>query len=160
MERKTNITVGALMTTAVITFKPTDTIQHVVETMRTQRISGAPVIDEQRRVIGIISEADIMKLTASVPFPVIDPLNPFPVFSITTYLREVKRIPEEITALFEGAVKDAMTRKPVTISPDASIAEAARLMHKNDFNRLPVVDAEGKLVGLIARDDIIRVFAT
>jgi CBS domain-containing protein len=160
MEPKTNITVGALMTTAVITFKPTDTIQHVVETMRTQRISGAPVIDEQRRVIGVISEADIMKLTASVPFPVIDPLNPFPVFSITTYLREVKRIPEEITALFEGEVKDAMTRKPVTISPDASIAEAARLMHKNDFNRLPVVDAEGKLVGLIARDDIIRVFAT
>jgi CBS domain-containing protein len=160
MEPKTNITVGALMTTAVITFKPTDTIQHVVETMRTQRISGAPVIDEQRRVIGIISEADIMKLTASVPFPVIDPLNPFPVFSITTYLREVKRIPEEITALFEGEVKDAMTRKPVTISPDASIAEAARLMHKNDFNRLPVVDADGKLIGLIARDDIIRVFAT
>jgi CBS domain-containing protein len=160
MEPKTNITVGALMTTAVITFKPTDTIQHVVETLRTQRISGAPVIDEQRRVIGIISEADIMKLTASVPFPVIDPLNPFPVFSITTYLREVKRIPEEITALFEGEVKDAMTRKPVTISPDASIAEAARLMHKNDFNRLPVANADGKLVGLIARDDIIRVFAT
>lgn len=156
----TTITVGELMTTAVITFKPTDTIQHVVETMRTERISGAPVIDEQRRVIGIISEADIMKLTASVPFPVIDPLNPFPVFSITTYLREVKRIPEEITRLFEGEVKDAMTRKPVTISPGASIAEAARLMHKNDFNRLPVVDADGKLMGLIARDDIIRVFVT
>jgi len=160
MERKTAITVGALMTTVVITFKPTDTIQHVVETMRTQRISGAPVIDEQRRVIGIISEADIMKLTASVPFPVIDPLNPFPVFSITTYLREVKRIPEEITALFEGEVKDAMTRKPVTISPDASLAAAARLMHKHDFNRLPVVDADGKLIGIVARDDIIRVFAT
>ena len=160
MKRKTAITVGALMTTAVITFKPTDTIQHVVETMRTQRISGAPVIDEQRRVIGIISEADIMKLTASVPFPVIDPLNPFPVFSITTYLREVKRIPEEITALFEGEVKDAMTRKPVTISPDASLAAAARLMHKHDFNRLPVVDADGKLIGIVARDDIIRVFAT
>jgi CBS domain-containing protein len=160
MKRKTDITVGALMTTAVITFKPTDTMQHVVETMRTQRISGAPVIDEQRRVIGIISEADIMKLTASVPFPVIDPLNPFPVFSITTYLREVKRIPEEITALFEGEVKDAMTRKPVTISPEASLAAAARLMHKHDFNRLPVVDADGKLIGIVARDDIIRVFAT
>jgi CBS domain-containing protein len=159
MEPKKEIKVGDLMTTSVIAFKPTDTIQHVAETLRTQRISGAPVIDEQRKVIGIISEADIMKLTASVPFPVIDPLNPFPIFSLTTYVREVKRIPEEITALFEGEVKDAMTIKPVTISPEASIAEAARLMHKSDYNRLPVVDAEGKLVGIIARDDLISIFA-
>jgi CBS domain-containing protein len=107
----------------------------------------------------VISEADIMKLTASVPFPDIDPLNPFPVFSLTAYMNQVKRIPEEINALFEGLVKDVMTRKPVTITPEASISEAARIMHKRDFNRIPVVDDEGKLVGLIARDDIISVFA-
>ncbi len=146
------------MTTTVITFRPEDTIRHVAKTLRTHRISGAPVIDDQRTVVGVISEADIMKLTASVPFPDIDPLNPFPVFSLTTYLRKVKRIPEEITALFEGLVKDVMTRKPVTITPDAAISEAARIMHKRDFNRIPVVDSDGKLVGLIARDDIISVF--
>lgn len=154
----TTTTVNELMTTTVITFRPEDTIRHVAKTLRTHRISGAPVIDDQRTVVGVISEADIMKLTASVPFPDIDPLNPFPVFSLTTYLRKVKRIPEEITALFEGLVKDVMTRKPVTITPDAAISEAARIMHKRDFNRIPVVDSEGKLVGLIARDDIISVF--
>ncbi|MGC9444717.1 MAG: CBS domain-containing protein [Candidatus Methanospirareceae archaeon] len=159
MASKEAKTVSELMTTEVIAFRPEDTIRHVAKTLRTHHISGAPVIDDQRIVVGVISEADIMKLTASVPFPDIDPLNPFPVFSLTAYMSKVKRIPEEITALFEGLVKDVMTRKPITITPDASISDAARIMHKHDFNRIPVVDAEGKLVGVIARDDLLSVFA-
>ncbi|MHC1610871.1 MAG: CBS domain-containing protein [Candidatus Methanospirareceae archaeon] len=74
-------------------------------------------------------------------------------------MKKVKKIPEEINALFEGYVQDVMSKKPVTISPDDSISDAARIMHKNDFNRIPVVDAEWKLVGLIAREDITGVFA-
>jgi len=159
MHTKTKVKVKELMTTNVITFKPSDKLRHVAETLRANRISGAPVIDAQRRVIGVISEADIMKLTATVPFPDIDPLNPFPVFSLSAYMKRVKKIPEEIDTLFEGDVQDVMSKKPVTISPEDSISDAARIMHKNDFNRIPVVDAEGKLVGLIARDDIIGVFA-
>lgn len=74
MQTKTNVKVKELMTTDVIAFKPDEKIPHVVKAFRTNRISGAPVIDDQRKVIGIISEADIMKLTATVPFPDIDPL--------------------------------------------------------------------------------------
>ena len=159
MQTKTNVKVKELMTTDVIAFKPSEKIPHVVKAFRTNRISGAPVIDDQRKVIGIISEADIMKLTATVPFPHIDPLNPFPVFSLSSYMTKVKKIPDEIETLFEGYVKDVMTKKPVTISPYDSISDAARLMHKNDFKRIPVVDDEGKLVGIIARGDVIGVFA-
>lgn len=159
MQTKTNVKVKELMTTEVVAFKPDDKIHQVAEMLRANRISGAPVIDDQRKVIGIISEADIMRLTATIPFPDIDPLNPFPVFSLSSYMKKVKKIPDEIETLFEGSVKDMMTKKPVTISPDDSISDAARLMHKNDFNRIPVVDSEGKLVGIIARGDVISVFA-
>ncbi len=159
MQTKADVKVKELMKTDVIVFKPSDTIRDVAKTLRAHRIGGAPVIDDQRKVVGIISEADIMKLTATVPFPDIDPLNPFPVFSLTSYMNKVKRIPDEIDALFEGSVKDVMSKKPVTVSPDDSISDAARLMHKHDFNRLPVVDEAGKLVGLVARNDIIGVFA-
>lgn len=155
---KVNVKVEELMTIKVIAFKPFDKLHHVAETLRTSRISGAPVIDDERMVIGVISEADIMKLTATVPFPDIDPLNPFPVFSLSAYIKRVKKIPEEIDRLFTGDVKDVMSKKPVTISPEDSVSDAARIMHKNDFNRIPVVDDEGKLVGLIARGDIIGVF--
>jgi CBS domain-containing protein len=159
MATKAKVKVKELMTTDVIAFKPSDKIQQVAETFRVNRISGAPVIDDQRRVVGVISEADIMKLTATIPFPDIDPLNPFPVFSLSAYMKQVRNIQEEIATLFEGEVKDVMSRKPVTISPEDSISNAARIMRKNDFNRIPVVDDEGKLVGLIARDDIIGLFA-
>ncbi len=158
MQAETIVKVRELMTTDVIAFKPSDKVHQVAETFRSNRISGAPVLDDQRKVIGVISEADIMKLTATVPFPDIDPLNPFPVFSLTAYRKKVEKIPDEIETLFEGSVKDVMTKDPVTISPDDSVLDAARLMHKDDFNRIPVVDDEGKLVGLIARADIISLF--
>ena len=158
MQAETIVKVRELMTTNVIAFKPSDKVHLVAETFRSNRISGAPVLDDQRKVIGVISEADIMKLTATVPFPDIDPLNPFPVFSLTAYRKKVEKIPAEIETLFEGSVKDVMTKDPVTISPDDSILDAARLMHKDDFNRIPVVDDKGKLVGLIARADIISLF--
>jgi len=158
MQAETIVKVRELMTTDVIAFKPSDKVHQVAETFRSNRISGAPVIDDQSKVIGVISEADIMKLTATVPFPDIDPLNPFPVFSLTAYRKKVEKIPDEIETLFEGSVKDVMTKDPVTISPDDSVLDAARLMHKDDFNRIPVVDDEGKLVGLIARADIIGLF--
>ncbi|NQE46119.1 Inosine-5'-monophosphate dehydrogenase [ANME-1 cluster archaeon GoMg2] len=159
MQTKTSVKVKELMTTDVIAFKPDDKIPHVAKTFRTKRISGAPVIDDQNKVIGVISEADIMKLTAAIPFPDIDPLNPFPVFSMSSYMKKVKKIPDDIDTIFEGYVKDVMSKNPVTISPDDSISDAALIMRKSDFNRIPVVDAEGKLVGLIAREDIIAVFA-
>ena len=158
MQAETIVKVRELMTTDVIAFKPGDKVHQVAETFRSNRISGAPVIDDQRKVIGVISEADIMKLTATVPFPDIDPLNPFPIFSLTAYRKKVEKIPDEIETLFEGSVKDVMTKDPVTISPDDSVLAAARIMHKSDFNRIPVVDDEGKLVGLIARADIIGLF--
>jgi CBS domain-containing protein len=158
MRAKIVIKVRELMTTDVIAFKPSDKIHQVAETLRANRISGAPIIDDQRKVIGVISEADIMKLTATVPFPDIDPLNPFPVFSLTAYRKKVEKIPDEIETLFEGSVKDVMTKDPVTISPEDSVLDAARIMRKHDFNRIPVIDEEGKLVGLIAREDIIGLF--
>ena len=78
---------------------------------------------------------------------------------MSSYMKKVKKIPDEINTLFEGYVKDVMSKNTVTISPDDSISDAARLMRKHDFNRLPVVDSEGKLVGIITRQDIISVFA-
>ena len=156
--------VGEVMTKDVITFKPGDKISHVIETFRNKKISGAPVVDGGR-VVGVISEADIIKLDSPVELPEVEinPLNPFAIYEIYSFWNAVKRIPEELRGrhelLLNGYVKDVMSKKPVTISPDASISEAAKIMRKNDFNRLPVVD-KGKLVGIIARQDIIGVLAS
>lgn len=162
----TKTKVKEVMTTEVIAFKPIDKIRSVTEILIKRNISGAPVIDKQKKVIGVISEADIMNLTATIPLPEIDldPFNPFSIFSLISHMRKVKKLPEEIEkqckTLFEGSVSDVMSKKPVTVSLDDSISDVARIMHKNDFNRLPVVDDDGKLIGIIARADVIGVLVS
>lgn len=154
----TKTKVKELMTTDVIAFKPEDKIRYINEIFRTKNISGAPVIDDQRKVIGVISESDIMNLTATIPLPDLDPIDPIATF---TYQRKLRKIPFEIEeqceTLFEGSCEDVMSKKPITVSSDDSISNVARIMHKNDFNRLPVVDDGGKLIGIIARSDVIGV---
>ena len=157
--------VGDVMVKDVVAFKPEDKIADVVDTLKRRKISGAPVVDEDNRVVGVISEADIVRLNSPVELPEIEinPFNPFVFLEIHNYWKRVERIPEEIKRRHEimvnGVVKDVMSKKPVTITPEASISEAARIMRKNDFNRLPVVDENGKLVGIIARQDIIGALA-
>ncbi|MBO8183380.1 MAG: CBS domain-containing protein [Archaeoglobus sp.] len=157
--------VGDIMVTNVISFKPNDRVADVIETLRKHRISGAPVVDEDGKVVGVISEADIVKLNSLIELPEIEinPFNPFSFLEIHNYWKKVGKIPEKIKkrqeTLTNGSVNDVMSKKPVTISPEASISEAARIMRKKDFNRLPVVDKQGKLIGIVARQDIIRVLA-
>ncbi|MDY6964631.1 MAG: CBS domain-containing protein [Halobacteriota archaeon] len=154
----TKTKVKELMTTDVIAFKPDDKIRHITETLREKRISGAPVIDEGGKVIGVISESDIMNLTATIALPTLDPFNPIATFSFNrVFMSLPEEIDKQIEMLFEGSASDVMSKKPITVSPEDSISDVARIMHKNDFNRLPVVDDEGNLVGLIARGDIISV---
>lgn len=151
------------MTTNVISFQPEDRIQKAIETFKVNKISGAPVVDDEGRVIGVLSEADIINLTSTISLPDIElnPFNPFVFLTIRNYWKRVMELPEEIkqryNTLLNGKVKDVMTREPVTVSPDTSISEASRIMSQKDFNRLPVVDKEGKLAGIIARQDILDI---
>ncbi len=156
-------TVREVMNANVISFKSDDKVQKVIETFRDNKISGAPVVDEEGKVVGIISEADIINLTSTIPLPYIEfnPFNPFVFLNIRNYWKKVREMPDEIkqryNTLLSGSVKDVMSRQPVTVSADASISEASRIMSEKDFNRLPVVDRENKLVGIVARQDILDV---
>ena len=159
----TKTKVKELMTTDIIKFQPDDKIRFITETFQKRKISGAPVVDNQNKVVGVISEADIINLTATIPLPEIDldPFNPLSMVLTFSYRIKIKKIPEEIKkqckTLFDGSAADIMSKNPLTITSDDSISDAARLMHKKDFNRLPVVDDKGRLVGIITRDDVISV---
>lgn len=155
--------VREVMNTNVISLQPEDKIQKAIQTFRDNKISGAPVVDGEGKVIGVISEADIIDLTSTISLPDIElnPFNPFMFLTIRNYWKKVREMPDEIkqryNTLLNGSVEDVMSREPVTISADASISKASRIMREKDFNRLPVVDREGKLMGIIARQDILDV---
>ena len=138
-----------VMTTDVATTDPDTLLKEAARELVRRRISGMPVVDSDLQVLGVVSEADILAKEGSEPRGgggflqwLVDPGDPW------------------ITARFDAVtVGEAMSTPAQTITPDRPIAEAATIMLDEGVNRLPVVDTDGKLVGLVSRGDLVRAFA-
>ncbi len=145
-----------VMITDVVTFKRNDPIHYVAWALREKRISGAPVVDDNR-VVGVVSERDIMRLIEEHDIKV-NLLFPSPLDVLELPLKVKHELDEMVALIKETAatsVESIMTEKVMTISQDKTVAEAARIMGDHKINRLPVVDKDSKLLGLITRGDII-----
>jgi len=119
-------------------------VQETARILSEQKISGMPVIDENRRVIGVISEADIL---ASAGIGKKRPTGDF--------LRRL--MGEAVPGKREGhRAGDIMSAPPITTGPFEDIKEVASILDKHRIKRLPVVDHDGILLGIISRGDIIR----
>jgi CBS domain-containing protein len=136
-----------IMTSDVVTVGPEDSLKDVASILTALGVSGLPVCDLERRVIGVVSEADIL-------YKELDPKE---------------RTGGALAWLVDGTdgktirkasarkVADAMSVPAITISPFRSVAEAARVMTLHGINRLPVVKGES-LVGIVTRADLVRAF--
>lgn len=139
--------VEQLMTSreSVVVAYPETPFKQVVELMHMRDVSALPVVDSSDRVLGIVSEADLLLK---------EELHP-PIESGQHHVRPVAREArrsEGITAA------DVMTAPAITIEAQATVVDAARLMHDRRVKRLPVVDARGKLLGIVSRRDLLTVF--
>ena len=151
------ITVEDAMQQDVIKFKDVDTINYVSSVLRGKNISGAPIVDDDNKVIGIVSEGDIMRLI-EVHSPNLNLLLPAPFDLIELPVRMrvgLDEIAEDVGKAASVLVGEIMTKHVVSIKKDASISDAAALMDSKKVNRLPVVDENKKLLGIITRGDII-----
>jgi CBS domain-containing protein len=141
----------------VIKFQVNDRIVDVAGSLRENKISGAPVMNKEGHLVGIISEGDIMRLL-EVHSPHIRLILPSPLDLIELPVRmkyEMDEIAEDMNKAASLLIGEIMTTKVVTIDPDSDIGDAAQLMDTHDVKRLPVVDSDGKMVGIITRGDII-----
>jgi CBS domain-containing protein len=116
--------------------------------LREHRVSAFPVLDDDEKVIGVVSEADMLVKEALDSEPEGMP------GMIGGLLR--RREHEKARGIAAG---DLMTSPAVTITPDDTIERAARLMYAHKVKRLPVVDANGHLVGIVSRSDLLSVFS-
>ena len=135
------------MTRRVITITPDMTLLAAAKLMLDHRVGGFPVLDAAGRIVGVFSESDLLREEGQDGSPWLDIMvggDEKPAASLKLDTRKVA---------------DIMTRRLITIAPDASIAEACRLLHDHRLRRLPVVDSN-KLVGVIARVDLVRAVAT
>ena len=136
-----------VMTTSVVAARETAVYKDIVTVMRQRHISAFPVLDSAGHVIGVVSEADLL-LKEAAPGPFTEP---------ATSMLETGRRGERAKAAAVTAA-ELMNQPAITIGPDASVAEAARLMYARRVKRLPVVDDDGRLLGVVSRVDVLSVF--
>ncbi|MGW1362223.1 CBS domain-containing protein [Streptomyces chartreusis] len=143
--------VGSVMTTEVVRAEYGTPFKEVARLLRDHRISGLPVVDDDEKVIGVISETDLMVRQAQTP----DPYEPKKRFSLDRLTRAGRERAVKARARTAGQL---MTQPPVTAHADDTIVEAARTMAQHHIERLPVLDEEHRLVGIVTRRDLLQVF--
>ncbi|AWN30587.1 CBS domain-containing protein [Streptomyces sp. NEAU-S7GS2] len=137
-------TVSDVMTQTVVSIGREATFKEIAETMAQWKVSALPVLEGEGRVIGVVSEADLLP---KEEFRETDP-------RLLEQLRHLDDM-RKAGALTAG---ELMHTPAVTVRADATLAQAARTMAHESVKRLPVVDAEGMLQGIVSRADLLKVF--
>jgi CBS domain-containing protein len=132
-----------VMTTRVIWVKKDATFQELAAALREYRVSAFPVVDDDRKVIGVVSEADMLTKEALIDEPSL-------VGGILHRRDQAKA--RGVTA------GDLMTTAVVAVRPEDTVEHAAKLMYDRRVKRLPVTDENGHLAGIISRADVLSVF--
>ncbi|MFG1688221.1 CBS domain-containing protein [Nonomuraea sp. NPDC049269] len=143
-------TVADVMTAKVITVTAKTPFKDIAETLIAGGISAVPVVDEGGHVVGMVSEADLLRKEEF--------REQFYREGYRPPLRARLRHPKGGKKATGDTAGELMTSPPITVSPEASAVSAARLMDAHDVKRLAVVDADGHLAGIVSRRDLIKVF--
>ncbi|MEB3341898.1 CBS domain-containing protein [Okeania sp.] len=151
----TNKIVSDVMTGNLITAKPEMPLKEAIKILAKQHISGLPVVNEKGKLIGIVSETDLMWQASGVTPPLYIML-----LDSVIFLENPARYEKEVHKALGETVKDVMTKNPITTAPDQSLSVAAKLMHERSIHRLPVVNENDEVIGILTSGDIIRAIAT
>jgi CBS domain-containing protein len=145
------LTVRDIMEGNVPVVYPEDPIEKVVQVLRDHELPGVPVVNEGGRCVGIITEADLIMAGEEDDLHLPHYIE---LFGGIVFLESTKKFEERLRKALGSIASDVMTEDPITISPDATVAEAARAIARHKHNRLPVVE-HGRLVGVVTRIDVL-----
>lgn len=147
-------TVADVMNRDPITVKPQTPVKEAIKILAEQRISGLPVVDDAGKVVGVISETDLLWQETGVEPPL------YIVFlDSVIYLENPARYDQELHKALGQTVGEVMSTNPVTIKPDQPLRKAAKLMQEKSIRRVAVTDDEGKVLGILTTADIVRAMA-
>lgn len=142
-----------IMQKTVVTIKPDNTIEEIAKILTDNHISGAPVIDDDNNLIGIITEGDLLHKDTAPRLPgVLSILGAF------IYISGLDKYEDDFRKLAASKASEIMTTDVITVTEGAEIKEIASIMVNDSINRVPVIRNK-KLVGIISRADIIKTLA-
>ncbi|HZH94001.1 MAG TPA: CBS domain-containing protein [Tissierellaceae bacterium] len=139
-----------IMTRDVITVTMEDNVEKCASLLIKHNLSGLPVLDEAGKLVGIVTEGDLIRRASRIQGPAV-----LEVLGGLIYLDSPKKFIDELKNSMGQKAGDVMTKKVVTVDPDQTIEEGATLLVEKKVKRLPVVNKEGELVGIVSRRDIM-----
>lgn len=139
-----------IMKTDVITVSPETTVEELGRLFIAKGISGAPVLDRSSRLIGIVTENDLIKQNKRIHIPTVLRL-----FDAFIPLQGFGKLEEEIKTMAAATVAEICTKNVVTVSPNTSLQDIATIMYEQGIHLLPVI-ADNRLTGIIGKIDLIK----
>ncbi len=140
-----------IMTKEVVTVKENDTVEVAAKILIDKNLSGLPVVDENNRIKGIITEGDLIRRIAKISGP-----SSIEILGGVLPLESKKKFIDRVNTHMGYLVKDMMTKDVITTTEDVNIEEIATLMVKEKIKRIPVVDDGKNMIGIISRRDIMK----
>jgi CBS domain-containing protein len=138
------------MTTEVITVSPQTKVLDLARLLAQHKINGAPVVDDQGRLLGIVTQSNLIDRAKKFELP-----HVVTILDAHFYLERPSTFKKNLEKLMGNLVSDIMTAPPVTITADLEVDEIATIMANKNIHTLPVLEGD-KLIGIIGKIDIIR----
>jgi CBS domain-containing protein len=137
----------------VVSVRPDTDVETLLRLMQRHELPGIPVTDDETRVVGIVTEADLVirDQDADLHLP-----HHIDLLGGVIFLEPIKHYEERLRRAFAATVADMMTPDPVTVHPEDTVQDAARTIAERRHNRVPVVDHQGRLVGMLTRVDVLE----
>lgn len=139
-----------IMTKEVITVSREMMVEKLAGLLCDRKISGAPVVDAAGKLVGVVTESDLVDQTKKFHIPTV-----VSILDSVIFLDSAKTVEKAINKMTGSTVGDICTQKTVTVSENTAIDEIATIMAEKRFNTIPVLSS-GKLVGVVGKSDIIR----
>ncbi len=146
-------TARSVMTSDVVTLRPDQSLAEAADALADRGIGAAPVVDPDGRLLGLLRDQDLILGEARIHVPTTISLLPGVDFTLPSHLA---RFDQDLKRAVGSTVADAMTGDFVTAGFDATVEDLATLMHEHDVTHVPIVDDDGRLVGIVARSDLVR----
>ncbi len=140
-----------IMTEKVISVKPDTLISELAKIFLDNNISGVPVIDENNRVLGIVTESDLIFHSKRLKVPAV-----LTILDSFIFLDSPEKMEQELRKIAAASVTDIYTSPAVSITPDTPLDEIASLMTDKKIHTLPVLNDNGEMIGVVGKKDIIR----
>jgi CBS domain-containing protein len=147
--------VREVMSTPVSTLRPDDKVEHAADVLAAKGVGSLPVVDDDGKLLGILRDDDLIASESRVHVPTfINFLGLGMAFP-----GEMKHLERELKKIAGATVRDVMQTDPPTVTPDATLEDVATIMHDRGVNSVAVVDTDNKVVGIVARADVVRFIA-